>query len=137
MSLSSLISFLNKFSIICLLETFYVNDTLPDIFPNHKRFFTPAKKISEYGRASGGVYVFVIESLLANEIDICSEIDFTIALELKTSEKNILFISSYIPPYDSNYYNNISLKNGVSILENVLLELKSVYTTHTSFHLCT
>ena len=127
---NSLISFLNKFSIICLLETFYVNDTLPDIFPNHKRFFTPAKKISEYGRASGGVYVFVIESLLANEIDICSEIDFTIALELKTNEKNILFISSYIPPYDSNYYNNISLKNGVSILENVLLELKSVYTTH-------
>ena len=132
---NALISFLRKFNIICLLETFYVNDTLPDIFPNHNFFFAPAKKISLHGRASGGVYVFVAKSLIVNEIDLCNEIDFTIALELKTNEKNILLISSYIPPYDSNYYNDMSIKNGIPILENVLLDLKSHYTTH-SFVVC-
>ena len=57
-------------------------------------------------------------------------IDFTIALEFKCSQKNIVFVSSYIPPQGSTYYNNNPTNNGIIILENVLSDLKSRYKDH-------
>ena len=131
----SLLTFLKEFDIICLLETFYVTDSFPNILPNYKRFFSPAKKLSNHGRASGGLYVFVKNYIKVVEIDIYKEIDFTLVLELKTPDKDILFISTYIPPQGSTYYKDLSLSNGIVLFENFLLNLKLRYKNH-SIILC-
>ena len=125
----SLLEFLSKYEIICILETFYERDTLPNIFPNFKRFFSPAIRLSKYGHASGGVYVFVKSNIEVVEINVHNITDFTIALELKFPQENILFVSTYIPPQGSNYYNN-NPTNGITSFENVLSDLKSRYKDH-------
>ena len=95
----SFISFINSFDIICLLETFMQKDTLPQsILPDFERYFSPAiKLLSKHGRCSGGIYVFVKNTITANQIEITLDIDNIIAIELKNLSRKVIFISTYIP----------------------------------------
>ena len=133
---ASFISFIRTFDVVCLLETFMHVDALPDsLFSNFEKYFSPAIKLSKHGRCSGGIYVFVKSTLSSIQIELSFDIDNVIALELRNLTKKILFISTYIHPQGSSYYNEVQNKNGIHNIEQVIIDLKCKFKTH-SFIVC-
>ena len=120
----SFITYLCDFDIICLIETFMPVDNLTEsIFPDYIKFFSPAIRLSDAGRCSGGIYVLVKNNLNAILVNLPVVIDNMIAIEIKNLSKKILLISTYVPPQGSSYYNDILIKNGIDILEQAVSSL--------------
>ena len=61
------ISYLKAFSFVCLTETFVSKEdtsNLDNIFNDYTCFAAPAKKLSKYGRCSGGVLYLIRTNIL-------------------------------------------------------------------------
>ena len=128
------VQFLENFDVVCLLETFMIDNTIPKTMFNDflPAFFYPAKKSTGQGRNAGGIVVLVKMKFKK----VLSRIDFEfqngIVLLFRNVFKNdktdLVFISTYIHPYGSPIYNNLECKNGIEIFENYFYKLQSKYS---------
>ena len=124
-------SFLLKHDIITLTETFVPVDFESSIFKDYLIYTSPAKKLSNKStsRYSGGVIVLVKKLFEPFVKEIKNEADNTVVLRINknlfNTSKDIMFISSYVPPHDSPYW---TVKNdgfGLEILEQCILDLQT------------
>ena len=126
---SDLISFLVEYDFICLTETFLERPKYSETFKDFHVFHAPAKKLSYHGRMSGGVSVFVKACYLDYIEQLKIDIDNCIALKVHKSifgtEKDILLVGIYIPPYNSNYWNHTLDGYGVELLDKCIFEANS------------
>ena len=115
---------LQNYDIICLLETFVTNiENIESIVSSHLLYFKPAIKISNFGRASGGVIVLVKKSILLSMNVTLIEHDFdNIVCKLNnfmvTQSHDLFIISTYLPPHRSPYYRFSQYDDGFSLLED-------------------
>lgn len=120
------ISFVSGYDIVCLVETF-VNSFSSNSFPSFTSFVAPAKKLSHHGRSSGGVIVLVKDAFSKFVRQIDTSVENTVVLELDRevlgSESSIFLINTYLTPYDSPFYDTSDFDNGISMLEQCLLEI--------------
>ena len=100
-------------------------------FPHHMVYSVPAKKLSKQGRCSGGVIVLVRKCIDCYVTRIPVNINNIVVLRIdKTllqTEKDVMFVSVYIPPHDSNYWKTENNGHGIELLEQCLFELYSSY----------
>ena len=119
--------------IVCICETFItsLNDIPPHFFNKFHKYIAPASKLSNQGRPSGGVIVLIKTTLDVVITEIRVHIDNIIALKLSDillspdGVKDLILVSTYIPPCGSTYYSYKSPHepNGIHLLENVLFDL--------------
>ena len=123
------LDYLSTFDICFLQETF----TGPDFdfdckFENYLVFHCPAIKLSRQGRRSGGVLVLVKNALAKYVSRIpCNHDNMVIIRLMQVTCKDIVMISAYIPPADSPYYNDRSVKNNLLLLEDVLVKTQDEF----------
>jgi len=124
------ISYVERFPFVCLTESFI--EYAPDnVFPNFDLFISPAKKLSNKGRRSGGVLCLVRKELKLFFEPIPCRYDNILIFKIKksllaTSSDNLLFCV-YIPPVDSPYYNIVEEADGITILETCMNEVCTQY----------
>jgi len=103
---------------------------MPDsLFSSHITFLCPGVKVSDsiHGRLSGGLVLFVRKqfSHLVQQLHI--ETDNTLVLKLKAELlgqiSDCLLIGTYLPPENAKYYEETDIYNGVSMLEDCLIEV--------------
>ena len=105
-------------------------EALPkNVFSSFDMYFSPAIKLTEGGRPSGGTLVLIRSSLNIAFTHIKTMKDNTVVVKLKNAFKNrnkdLLIICTYIPPCNSPYYDHRSPfeKNGITLLETFLHNL--------------
>ena len=119
-------AFICKYDIVFFCETF--TNTVTDFF-SHTTVACPGIKVSDspHGRLSGGVTFYIRKSISKYVRRIPCEIDNIILLKLSRnllgSEHDTLLIGIYLPPEHSPYYADTDIYNGVSMLEDCLLEI--------------
>ena len=124
------LQYLADFEVCCLMETFTSDDFDSSVhFKDCHVIHSPALKLSHRGRRSGGVLVVVRKSLRAKISQIVCEKDNTVIFRLKFSHpaQDLIVICVYIPPKDSPYYKNKSVKCNITMLEEELFRLQTEY----------
>ena len=88
------------------------------------------KKLSKHGRASGGIVVCTKRSV-SHFFTYVGDFDCGIVFIISDEvfETPTLFIVCYLPPANSPFY-KCTQNNGMEILENELIKLKSMYPTY-------
>ena len=111
-----------------LIET--STETDPDsMFPSHKSFVFPGSKVPDsiHGRLSGGVILLVRKepSEYVERINIETDNFFALRLShrLLGTSTDCLLVRTYLPPENSPYNEETDIYNGVSLLEDCLIEL--------------
>ena len=84
------------------------------------------------GRCSGGVLVLVKNSLRDFVQEIKNDVDNVVSLKFISHLNNaqtqqFILISTYIPPVQSPFYEHLSIKNGIHILEQFISHLKETF----------
>jgi len=127
-----ILSLIHKFDFVLFVETF--TDSIPDsLFTSHIVFACPGVKVSDsvHGRLSGGVALLVRKALAPYVQRIHVELDNIIVVKLSSTLTgttfDIFFIGAYIPPENSVYYEETDIYNGISMLEDCLLDLYKDY----------
>ena len=117
-----------KYDFVLLVEIF--TETVPDsMFPSHKPFVLPGVKVSDsiHGRLSEDVVILVRKELCKYVEWIDVETDNIIVLRLSHrllgTPTDCLLVGAYLPPEKSPYYEETDIYNGVSLLEDCLLDL--------------
>lgn len=121
-------SLIEKYDITFLVETF--TKTIPaSIFPSHEIYDSPGVKINDnvHGRLSGGVGFLVKKSLCQYVERIETEFDNIVVLKLQKcilgTLTDCILLGCYFPPENSAYYEETDIYNGVSLLEDCLLDI--------------
>ena len=114
-----------------MIETFVESFESGSLSSYFKCFVSSARKLSLQGRRSGGL-ICLVSNLISSWVDhVRCNFDnilvFRFHRQLFNSEKDVLVICTYIPPMGSPYYASSGESNGVSLLEECLLQL---YTEH-------
>ena len=91
-------------------------------------FLSPErKKLSYHGRYSGGVIVLVRKDFVPFGERIYFDVDNIVLLRIKKvllgTDKDVMFISAYLPPYDSSYWKQTPLAYGLEIIEKCVMDL--------------
>ena len=134
------LSFIDKFDCVCLLETHMSDNIIPkNIFTQFlPAYFYPAHPSAVQGRASGGIIVLVklkFKNIVSRiEHDFHSSIVLLFKNVLNGTKKDLIFISTYIHPYGSVFYNNQNDNNGINLFENSFFNLYKKYL-HSEFML--
>ena len=117
--------FVSSFDFVCLVETF-VQSIREDVFPDFTVFCQPATKLTARGRPSGGVVCLIKNHLMPFvrqlEVKVGNFLLFDVNKQLFGTDKNVLFVCAYLPPEGSNYYPFMNESDGVSMLENCLVD---------------
>ena len=120
------VNYLRLFSVVCLSET------LLDVFDNiclqqYNCYAAPARKLSQPGRRSRGMICFVEQSISKYFEQLNVTIENTIVFKISKlpfgSSEDILFISTYIPPMGSRFYDHKDISGGILLLERAILDL--------------
>ena len=128
-----MINFIHNYDFIILVETFVKSIDNSLFSSTHIAFVSPGIKLSDsaHGRLSGGVIILVRKRLCAYVKQVYVEFDNFIVLKLSRTvmgtSKDCLLIGAYIPPENSIYYQETEICNGISILEDCLLDLYKLY----------
>lgn len=89
-------------------------------------------RTSKYGRASGGIIVFIKNSVAAGITRVLQDFEFAVSFELNSdffhTECDLLFMFLYLPPLGSPRYTYE--KNGIEILRQKIEEVKVCYPSH-------
>lgn len=125
----SLIDTINKYDVVCILESFITDiKVLENIFNNCSFYFKNAKKLSHQGRPSGGVLVLIKNHLVhkLNVVEVNHVFDNIVCLRfdfksLGADVDNLLLIAAYLPPYSSPYYNSSNYESGIDLLEHFMI----------------
>ena len=132
------LSFIDQFDCVCLLETYMTDNIIPkNIFTQFlPAYFYPAIPSAGQGRASGGIIVLVklkFKNIVSRiEHDFHSSIVLLFKNVLNGSKNDLVFISTYIHPYGSVFYNNQNENNGINLFENSFFNLHKKYL-HSEF----
>ena len=91
-------------------------------------FLSPKrKKLSYHGRHSGGVKVRVRKDFVPFKERIYFGVDNIVVLRIKKvllgTDKDVMFISAYLPPYDSSYWKLTPHGYGMEIIEKCVMDL--------------
>ena len=119
--------FFEKFDILCITETFTSKNFNFDIkFRDYIPLHSPGQKLTRLGRISGGVIILIKKELrgFITKIDtgINSILAFLIDKTLVNTDKDVLFIGTYIHPVNSNYYNDKDYVNTIDMLDQFLAD---------------
>jgi len=121
------INYVKSFDIFCMQETF--TSTAFDfstLFHEYKVFHAPGVKLSRHGRRCGGVALLIKKTLEQFVTSVNCKYDnilcIKLAKEMLESEKDIIFVTAYIPPYQSPYYRDKETDCGIKLLEDFLLD---------------
>ena len=124
-------NYLSSFDFCLLIETFTTSFLSgPMWFPDHDVFIAPAIRLSNAvtARLCGGLILLVKKSLVNKIEKIHHEFDNLIMLKLNKELLNtrapVILVGVYLPPSSSPYYQDTELSNGVSLLENCLLDVQ-------------
>ena len=117
-------NYIKSFDIFCALETFTSSQfDFSTYFEDYSVFHAPAKKLSRRGRKSGGVAVLVRKSLMqfvtCVECDYENMICFKLCKDRLGIDRDLLFVSLYVPPYYKQCDTNCSIHH----LEDFFLSL--------------
>ena len=121
------LKFIDSFDIFCFLESFTVaNFDFSIHFNDYDVYHSPAIKLSNRGRVSGGVVV-VMKKYLAKfvkqvECSFDHMLHFTFSKHLFGTEKDILCSFIYVPPYSSPYYKGKDWTCQLSKLEEFFVQ---------------
>jgi exonuclease III len=123
-----IIEFLKIYDVIGIQETWDLEPNYcEDQFLDFAIFSSAAKKSYAGGRPMGGITVFVKNTISKYFKRVCNEFNFGLMLLIDKSlfelERDILYVSLYIPPDCSPFYNDITL-TGLQQLELFLIENK-------------
>ena len=128
LSEADFVNYIRSFDIFCAIETF--TSAVFDFsthFQDYCVFHSPAIKLSVRGRRSGGVAVLIRKTLLPYmtriECNCDNTICFKISKDLLGLDKDLLFVSLYVPPYQSPYYKQSDTNCAIHDLENFLFSL--------------
>ena len=126
------ISYLKAFSFVCLTETFVNKEdtsNLDNIFNDYTCFAALAKKLSKYGRCSGGVLCLIGTNILHFfqhwPTDHDNLIVFKVDGRFFGYHTDILLFSAYIPPVSSTYYDKKDNPDGIAMLEQTITNILS------------
>ena len=122
------VSYVKSFDIFCALETFTANQfDFGTHFQDYHVFHRSAIKLSTHGRRSGGVLVLVSKRLMPFVTQIDCKYDNMICIQISKDcvglDKDLLFVSLYVPPYQSPYYKQSDTNCCIHHLEEFLLNL--------------
>jgi hypothetical protein len=110
-----------------LTETFLdLSFDFSGVFNDYLKFHAPARKMSYHGRNSGGVLLLVRKNLEQKVKEIKLGCDNTLAIRIDKDifglDKDVILVACYIVPEGSPVYKDKIIKDGVLILEEVLLQ---------------
>lgn len=130
-------SFITSHDFVCLTETHFCGDVLDSNYlKDFSVFIANAKKLSHHGRLSGGVVVLVKNTFVSYVERVAVDVENTVVLrlskELFGTSKDVMFISSYIPPHDSRFWQATQNGFGIELMEKCVLDL---YNSYDDFHL--
>ena len=124
-----------KHDIIAIYETLAVADKSEDVkrlFFNHFCELNPAVKLSKYSKASGGVAVYVTNTLKTqvNRInnDFKFGVIFTVCKSILKQAFDLVLMCIYCQPEGSPVYKE--QENGIEILFNEILNVQCAYPSH-------
>ena len=130
---SEVCSYICKFDSAVLVETFSV--PFPShLFPLHDVYVAPGVQLSHAAtaRLSGGVAMLVRKELGPYAKHVLVEYDNVVALKISKSlfavSSDIVFLGVYLPPSNSAYYVETDIYNGVSVLEQCILDVFELYS---------
>ena len=119
------ISFVTSFDFVCLVETF-VQNVRDDVFQNYTVFCREATKLPGPGRPSGGVVCLIKNHVMPwvrrLHVNKGNFLLFVISKQLFGTVKDILYACVYVPPEGSSYYAFMDEADGISMLENCLVD---------------
>jgi len=119
--------YLEKFSFVCLCETFVDCFDFSRCLSMFQAFVSPAKKLSRRGRKSGGVVCLVRKSIAMYFKQLFCDYDnilaFRVSKALFNSERDILLFGVYVPPLGSPYYNAAEDTDGILLLEKCINDI--------------
>ena len=123
----SFVEYVSKFDIVVLTETFCDERfDYKQIFRSHEKFSYHAKRLSRYGRNSGGVLLLIRDSLskYVKEIDLHCENTCAVRVNKRVfnSDKDVLLVASYVVPEGGSLYKTIQGKDGILNLEESLVQ---------------
>ena len=125
--------YVENFDIVCFLETFMLENTLPqNMFKSFlPAFVYPANNSTGRGRNSGGIIVLVKKQFSNIVKRVESDFQNSIVLLFKNvltgTNKDLIFVSTYINPIGSPFYDNFESKNGIHIFEQSFHKLYNKY----------
>ena len=122
------VSYVKSFDIFCALETLTADQfDFSTHFQDHHVFHRPAIKLSTHGRRSGGVAVLVSKRLMPFVTQTDCKYHNMICIQISKDcvglDKDLLFVSLYVPPYQRPYYKQSDTNCCIHHLEEFLLNL--------------
>ena len=124
------IAYLERFDIFSVIETWenVESDDISNLFPNHFSIFCAAKKVSKFGRAMGGIIVFIKKQYKQFISEINVACTFSIFVTCKKTmfgyDKDLLLAFTYLPPQGSPFYDNKAM-NEIALFEDAILKVLS------------
>ena len=124
------IAYLERFDIFSVIETWenVESDDISNLFPNHFSIFCAAKKVSKFGRAMGGIIVFIKKQYKQFISEINVACTFSIFVTYKKTmfgyDKDLLLAFTYLPPQGSPFYDNKAM-NEIALFEDAILKVLS------------
>jgi hypothetical protein len=129
-------NYLDNFHFVCLPESHMLGSSLDDkVFKNFSVFTHDGRKLSRQGRLSGGIVVLIRKDIIhcvkQVDIDVDNVLAFHISKELLGLDRDVMVVCTYLPPYDSKFWQNTEHGFGIELVEKTMLDL---YDKYTDFH---
>ena len=121
-------SYLSKFDICLLVETFSATFR-SHLFPLYDVFIVSGVKLTDAvtARLSGGVALLVKKQWSKNIERVHVEFDNLVVMKLSAdflgTDTHVLLIGGYVPPISSGYYKDTDIYNGITILEQCIMDM--------------
>lgn len=102
-----------------------------ELFKNFSVYTHDGKKLSVQGRLSGGILVLVRKDIshFVTKVDIDTDntLIFHVDKRAIEMEKDLMIVCTYLPPYDSKFWQTSKHGFGIELLEKTLLDLHEKY----------
>ena len=121
------VDYITSFHFCCLCETFTYNSFDFDVkFNDFIHAHCPATKFTRMGRPSGGVIVLVKEELRRFIEVIETNIKQVLCIKINknwlNTEKDIMFIGTYVHPVSSVFYTDKDYNNTLEMIEQFIID---------------
>ena len=101
------VTYITSVDLVYLTEMYVASEFESNLFKDFGVFVAKAKKLSYHGRYSGGGIVRVSKDFVPFKERIYLDVDNIVVLKIKKvlleTDKDVMLISAYLPPYDSSY----------------------------------
>ena len=125
------VNFVTTHDFVTFTETFIDEDFDASVFNEYDCFVSKAKKLSKQGRLSGGIVVLVKKHLSGFISHLVTDQDNVIVLriskDLFCTDADVMFISTYIQPYDSVFWKHTDGGYGLEVIEECIISLHEKY----------